>query len=105
MSRITTFFAFIPRTHKLLIAALLLVALVAFILFLRTWLRARSSAREAAEREFMERQVHLADRESGRLSFTRGLSRPSQLETSRWEERQLEGPTRQDPQQEGGERG
>jgi hypothetical protein len=105
MSRITTFFAFIPRTHKLLIAALLLVALVAFILFLRTWLRGRSNAREEAEREFMERQVHLADREAGRLSFTRGLARPSQLETSRWEERQLEAPPRQDQQEDRGESG
>ncbi|HYZ02364.1 MAG TPA: hypothetical protein VFA92_12790 [Candidatus Binatia bacterium] len=95
MTRITLIFAFIPRTHKLLIAGLLLVALVAFILFVRSWLRARASARQEAEREYIERRVALTDRQQsdGELSFTRGLaSPPPQLEG-----RQLEGRPWQDP--------
>ena len=95
MTRITHIFAFIPRTHKLLIAALLLVALVAFILFVRSWLRARARARQEAEREYIERRVALTDRQptDRELSFTRGLaSPPPQLEG-----RQLEGRPWQDP--------
>ena len=94
MTQITHVFAFIPRTHKLLIAALLLVALVAFILFVRSWLRGRARARQEAEREYIERRVALTDRESDReLSFTRGLAAPPpQLEG-----RQLEGRPWQDP--------
>jgi hypothetical protein len=87
MIRLWSFFAFIPRAHKLLIAGLLLVAAVAFVLFVRSWLQARSHARQEAEREYLERQVQLAERDSGHhLSFTRGLSRRSQIETRRWEE-------------------
>ena len=100
MTRITLIFAFIPRTHKLLIAGLLLVALVAFILFVRSWLRARAHARQEAEREYIERRVALTDRQltdrqptDRELSFTRGLaSPPPQLEG-----RQLEGRPWEDP--------
>lgn len=95
MTRITHIFAFIPRTHKLLIAGLLLVALVAFILFVRSWLRARAHARQEAEREYIERRVALTDRQQSdrELSFTRGLATPpAQLEG-----RQLEGRPWHDP--------
>jgi type II secretory pathway component PulM len=103
MSQITHIFAFIPRTHKLLIAGLLLVALVAFILFVRSWLRARTRARQQAEREYIERRVALTDRQQSdqELSFTRGLAPPPQLEGRHMEGRPWQDRPEQDERQRG----